>query len=71
MNEPEAKKLNFRVMMAKYCYSGPENSMLNDFTVIDDYSFGKNLMILANASCLMDTSLNNQEIFKNVKLIVK
>jgi hypothetical protein len=40
--------------MAKYCYNGPDNSMLNDFTVIDDYSFGKNLMILANASCLMD-----------------
>lgn len=45
--------------------------MLNDFTVIDDYSFGKNLMVLANASCLMDQNLNNLEIFKNTKLIVK
>ncbi len=44
--------------MAKYCYNGPDNSMLNDFTVIDDYSFGKNLMILSNASCLMDPNLN-------------
>ncbi len=54
MNEYEIKNFDFHIKIAKYCYNESDNNRFNHFTVIDEYSFGKNLMILSNAGCLMD-----------------
>ena len=47
------------------------NSQYNDFTIIDDYSTGKNKILLSNASILMDPNQKDLDVFKNVELIVK
>ena len=52
--------------MASYPYKSHDHSSLNDFTIIDEYSFGSNYFILSNASCLSDPSINKHKIFDNV-----
>ena len=47
------------------------NSQYNDYTIIDDYSTGKNKILLSNASILMDPNQKDLDVFKNVELIVK